>query len=591
MGGSSPTTTDTEASAFSSADDKATFSRLLAMKVTPTAELAAISSRAGLGDSATRSQAWPKLLALNVTRPDTRAGLFEGRATALNSREGNQVELDVRRSHWIPAAEGPEARETLSRVIKGVLASHPGECRYYQGLHDIAAVLVLVCGESASAVLDRLVVGHLRDAVRGGGLDQVLETLKLLPHLIAVADPELHAAVFPASTWSAFAEARSKENSPRSVDKNGTATSDGTSEKVSMCSTSDSEDSDGFEILTVADFSDMTHIGGCHFAVPWFLTWFAHSLSDLSDVSRLFDVFIANDPLMPLYVGAAAIVADRDALLAMARGETDEMGNVVDRSNSSQGSSPNKNRGLHRVDDWPIVEGMLHARLSTLPPLASERSSSMGKQSGDHTKKKVVRVLLRVVETASESDGGFRSSVQVSLSVVSEASAKRVEKANPAWGVEPVIAAALALHARLPPRALFTVIGQEPDPFSAYAAYPYPWLAMNRWGFGEGKAGGDDQGEGIENSGNTTDTHMDASGSLNTTGSSFRLGQGASATALFAQRLGANIRRGVQKAQTELKKTTLSSNDVGLGAVGASLAGMWSGTRNKTSDVPRLNDD
>ena len=114
---------------------------------------------------------------------------------------------------------------------------------------------------------------------------------------------------------------------------------------------------------------------------------------------------------------------------------------------------------------------------------------------------------------------------------------------------------------------------------------------MNRWGFGEGKAGGDDQGEGRENSGNTTDTHMDASGSLNTTGSSFRLGQGASATALFAQRLGANIRRGVQKAQTEFKKTTLSSNDVGLGAVGASLAGMWSGTRNKTSDVPRLNDD
>jgi hypothetical protein len=36
----------------------------------------------------------------------------------------------------------------------------------------------------------------------------VLETLRLLPHLIAVADPELHAAVFPASTRSAFAESK-----------------------------------------------------------------------------------------------------------------------------------------------------------------------------------------------------------------------------------------------------------------------------------------------------------------------------------------------------------------------------------------------
>ena len=81
-------------------------------------------------------------------------------------------------------------------------------------------------------------------------------------------------------------------------------------------------DSDSFELLSVADFSEMEHVGTCHFAVSWLLTWFAHSLDSLEDVSRLFDAFLGSDPLMPLYVGAAAIVADRDALLSLARGET-----------------------------------------------------------------------------------------------------------------------------------------------------------------------------------------------------------------------------------------------------------------------------
>ena len=78
-----------------SADDDV--SRLLALDVTPTSELAAVAAARGLRDASTRARAWPKLLALDVTRADASAALFEGRATALNARERNQVELDVRR--------------------------------------------------------------------------------------------------------------------------------------------------------------------------------------------------------------------------------------------------------------------------------------------------------------------------------------------------------------------------------------------------------------------------------------------------------------------------------------------------------------
>ena len=140
--------------AETSGDDVDDVSRLLALDATPTSELAAVAASRGFRDASTRARARPNLLALDVTRADAAAALFEGRATALNARERNQVELDVRRSHWIPASAGAEARARLSRVIRGVLATHPGECRYYQGLHDVAAVLLLVCGDAAPAVLD-----------------------------------------------------------------------------------------------------------------------------------------------------------------------------------------------------------------------------------------------------------------------------------------------------------------------------------------------------------------------------------------------------------------------------------------------------
>ena len=66
----------------------------------------------------------------------------------------------------------------------------------------------------------------------------------------------------------------------------------------------------------------------------------------------------------------------------------------------------------------------------------------------------------------------------------------------------------------------------------------------------------------------------------------FRLGEGASATALFAQRLGANIRRGVRRGVSELKKMENSEPARGLrGFLGGAFAGGAA-----EDAVPRLND-
>lgn len=41
---------------------------------------------------------------------------------------------------------------------------------------------------------------------------------------------------------------------------------------------------------------------GLLFALPWYLTWFGHSLNHYRSVVRLYDYFLASDPLMPLYL-------------------------------------------------------------------------------------------------------------------------------------------------------------------------------------------------------------------------------------------------------------------------------------------------
>lgn len=47
---------------------------------------------------------------------------------------------------------------------------------------------------------------------------------------------------------------------------------------------------------------------GTLFALPWFLTWFGHSLNSYRDVVRLYDYFLASPFLMPLYVTVAIVL-------------------------------------------------------------------------------------------------------------------------------------------------------------------------------------------------------------------------------------------------------------------------------------------
>ncbi len=48
---------------------------------------------------------------------------------------------------------------------------------------------------------------------------------------------------------------------------------------------------------------------GAVWGMSWFLTWLSHTTPGLEESARLFDLFMASHPLMPLYVGAVAVQA------------------------------------------------------------------------------------------------------------------------------------------------------------------------------------------------------------------------------------------------------------------------------------------
>jgi hypothetical protein len=61
---------------------------------------------------------------------------------------------------------------------------------------------------------------------------------------------------------------------------------------------------------------DCPNAVGPAFAVPWYITWFAHHVKNFDVACRIYDFFLASHPLMPLYFSAAIVLQQRDALLS-----------------------------------------------------------------------------------------------------------------------------------------------------------------------------------------------------------------------------------------------------------------------------------
>jgi hypothetical protein len=145
------------------------------------------------------------------------------------------------------------ASERLGQVLEDTIQAGIGQgqgLHYYQGLHDVAGVILHNLDYqaiSATSILQRLGQSHLRDALREnfGNITWLLSVL-LLP-LVESIEPNVHYML------------------------------------------------------------QITEVELSNVCLPWIITWFTHDIYNPQTAGRLVDAFVAGHPLLPLYVSVALL--------------------------------------------------------------------------------------------------------------------------------------------------------------------------------------------------------------------------------------------------------------------------------------------
>jgi len=237
-----------------------------------------------------RKVAWPFLLGYDaqttsINEPDTvkvkleRAELeFEsslGRvpfADLPRHHDEDQVELDVNRSFvYYPTNLSPKEMEGQKRrlqdLITEVLRRHPMLC-YFQGFHDICQVILLVLGpERAPLAVEYMSLLRIRDFMLPS-LGPSLWHLQLLHPILLAADKKL-------------------------------------------C----------LHLSTTQPF----------FALAATLTLYAHDIQAYGDISRLFDAFLAESPVFPIYFFAVIVLSRREELFDIPADEPEMLHSILSK--------------------------------------------------------------------------------------------------------------------------------------------------------------------------------------------------------------------------------------------------------------------
>ncbi|KAL1934449.1 hypothetical protein VTP01DRAFT_6631 [Rhizomucor pusillus] len=199
-----------------------------------------------------RKLVWPALL-------HTHHGCYVNeKGSEKDLADPNQISKDVERSlYYYPPDISPTHKvykqKELHSLIIEILWRNP-KLKYYQGFHDICSCFLLVLGKKdAIPAAENAALFFLRDAMLDS-FDPVSKQLQLMSTIIQYEDIELTA-----------------------------------------------------------------HLERCnimpYYALSWILTWFSHDLESLDKIARLFDLFVASSPLMPVYVASAITLLRRREIL------------------------------------------------------------------------------------------------------------------------------------------------------------------------------------------------------------------------------------------------------------------------------------
>jgi hypothetical protein len=224
----------------------------------------------------TRQQAWPVLLGLPSGNGETPT-IPLGQATEAGPwkelprhRDEDQVQLDVNRAFiYYPEnqndAELARQKDELSALIVEVLRRNPYLC-YFQGYHDICQVFLLVLPPPIRApAVARLSALRIRDFMLPS-LGPAVRQLRLIPDILRASDPQL---------WH--------------------------------------------------------HLSGTEpfFALAGTLTMYAHDITTLGEISRLFDVLLAREPVFSVYMFAAIVRSRREELFDTPRDEPEMLHSIL----------------------------------------------------------------------------------------------------------------------------------------------------------------------------------------------------------------------------------------------------------------------
>ena len=158
-------------------------------------------------------------------------------------------------------------KQELSDLILSVLRRHPYLC-YFQGYHDICQVFLLVLPPPLrSPAVARLSALRIRDFMLPN-LSAAIAQLRLIPDIIRAADPAL------------------ARHLPRAEP---------------------------------------------FFALSGTITMYAHDVQSLGEITRLFDVLLAAEPVFSVYVFAQIVIGRRDELFAVPAGEPEILHSVLSK--------------------------------------------------------------------------------------------------------------------------------------------------------------------------------------------------------------------------------------------------------------------
>ncbi|KAK4193919.1 rab-GTPase-TBC domain-containing protein [Podospora australis] len=231
-------------------------------------EALAVSPGGFLTDSI-RQQAWPILLGLDPNHPPASDQSWQ---SLPRHKDEDQVQLDVNRAFVYYPNHQTETqlhhqKTALSSLILSTLRQHP-YLSYFQGYHDICQVLLLTLPPSTlSPSLAHLSVLRIRDFMLPS-LTPAIAQLRLLPDILQKSDPKL---------WH--------------------------------------------HLSSTEPF----------FALSGTLTMYAHDITTLGEITRLFDVLLSKDPVFTIYLFASIVRSRRQELFETPPDEPEMLHSILSK--------------------------------------------------------------------------------------------------------------------------------------------------------------------------------------------------------------------------------------------------------------------